>query len=129
MVYLCPCKHLDLYTCSLLKSFKMLPNLNVKSLNGIHLCYIIIPSMNSLVTNINYIIKHGTLILYTIPNINNNWTLHLFLCRIIFLIVPFILTRNTIKLATFIDILVLTVHYVITQIHDTSKKIYFSLIT
>ena len=116
MVYLCPRKHLDLYTCSL-NFFKMLPNLNVKSLNGIPLFYIIIPSINCLFTNINYIIKHWTLILYTIPNKNNNWILHLFPCRIIFLIVPFILTRNT-----FIDLLVLTVHYVITQIQDTSKN-------
>ena len=128
MVYLCPRKHLDLYTCSL-NSFKILPNLNMKSLNGIPLFYIIIPSTNSLFTNINYIIKHWTLILYTIPNKTNNLILHLFPCRIIFLIVPCILTRNTFILATFIDILDLTVHYVITQIQDTSKNIYFSLIT
>ena len=82
MVYLCPRKHLDLYTCSL--NFKMLPNLNVKSLNGIPVFYIIIPSINSLFTNINYIIKHWTLILYTIPNTNNNWILQPFPCRIIF---------------------------------------------
>ena len=121
MVYFCLRKHLDLYTCSL-NSFKMLPNLNVKSLNGIPLFYIIIPSTNSLFTNINYINKHWTLILYTIPNKTNNWILHLFPCWIMFLIVPFILTRNTFILATFIDILDLTVHYVITQIQDTSKK-------
>ena len=120
-VYLCPRKHLDLYTCSL-NSFNMLPNLNVKSLNGIPLFYIIIPYINRLFSNINYIIKHWTLILYSIPNKNNNWILQLFLCRILFFIVPFILTRNTFILATFIDILVFTVHYVITQIHDTSKK-------
>ena len=45
MVYLCPRKHLDLYTCSL-NFFKMLLNLKVKSLNGIPLFYIIIPSIN-----------------------------------------------------------------------------------